>query len=337
MKLFKSFLKDQIIDSIIYFTACFLIGLFYYIDTGRSIEILYPLSIVLFVYLIWMLLRLIQYYNLYQGLDKMAKYHDYSYLIQTELQKRIRDTIMQLHTQYMGQLSEVENIRKKDRRFLSMWIHNMKTPVTVTDLVLQRMNQQEIDPVSGTKALKEENRKLLYSLDQVLNMLRLEEFAKDYAPEPFDLLEEINAIINKNKSLFIYSHVFPKIVNELKEAVVLSDRKWNQLMLEQIISNGVKYSNMEDGISKSIYFYIEKSEKNISLIIRDEGIGIPQHDLSKVCEPFFTGENGRKGFGSSGIGLYFCQEVCRLLGHTLEITSEEGKGTTVKVTYLAKL
>ena len=59
-------------------------------------------------------------------------------------------------------------------------------------------------------------------------------------------------------------------------------------------------------------------ERDQILTIRDEGIGIPEHDSSKVCEPFFTGDNGRKGYQSSGIGLYFCNEVCRLLGHAFE-------------------
>jgi signal transduction histidine kinase len=168
-------------------------------------------------------------------------------------------------------------------------------------------------------------------------MLRLADFAKDYVPEPIHLLEELKSIINKNKSLFIYNHVFPKIITDLTQADILSDRKWNELMINQLISNSVKYSKDGQEEAKSIYFIIEQKENHISLTIKDEGIGIPEHDLGKVCEPFFTGDNGRKGYQSSGIGLYFCKEVCKLLGHSLDITSEPGKGTSVKISYLAKL
>jgi signal transduction histidine kinase len=73
------------------------------------------------------------------------------------------------------------------------------------------------------------------------------------------------------------------------------------------------------------------------LTIKDEGIGIPEYDIGKVFEPFFTGDNGRKGYHSSGIGLYFCKEVCNMLGHSINISSGHNEGTSVKITYLAKL
>lgn len=336
-KLLKSFLKDQIANSIAYFSGCFLIGLFYYMDSGKQIEIIYPLSIVLFVYIVWMLIRLVEYYRLYKGLEYMMKYQDYQSDFNLSINRRVSEAFSKLHGDYLNKLSSAENERKKERRFLSLWIHNMKTPITVTDLLLQRMEQKEIEPHAGLQALKEENKKLLTNLDTVLNVIRLEDFAKDYIPEKINLLEELKHIINKNKSLFIYNRVFPKIITELTEADILSDKKWNDLMINQIISNGVKYSKSEEGASKNIYFIIEKMDKQIILTIKDEGIGIPEHDLGKVCDPFFTGDNGRMGFQSSGIGLYFCREVCKQLGHTLKISSEVGKGTSVTISYLAKL
>ncbi len=331
------FIKDYIIDSIAYFTACFLIGIFYYIDTGKEIEILYPLSLVLFVYCLWMLLRFPGYYKLYKELDNMACYQEYPVNISSAMNRKISDTLRKLHGEYLDRLSASEDIRKKDRRFLSSWIHSMKTPITVADLLLQRMERSEISTETGIKELKAENSKLLTSLNHVLNMIRLEEFARDYVPEAFDLGKELKSIINKNKSLFIYNRVFPKIITDLEKTVILSDRKWNELMINQIISNGVKYSREEEGTSKYIFFYIEKGADRITLTIQDEGIGIPEHDLGKVCDPFFTGDNGRRGYASSGIGLYFCSEVCKRLGHSLEITSKTGAGTAVKITYLSKV
>lgn len=337
IKLIKSFLKDHLPDSIAFFSASFLVGLFYYIDVGEKIEIRYPLSLVLFVYLIWTSLRFFEYHKLYTGLEEMVRYQDFKVNSYTVMGKRMNEAMRRIHTDYLDKLSDVENIRKKDRRFLSIWIHNMKTPVTVTDLLLQRMEQTDIDITVGLHDLKEENKKLLTSLNHVLDMIRLEDFAKDYVPERIDLLEELKSIINKNKSVFIYNRVFPKVITDLTTADILSDHKWNELMINQLISNGVKYSKDEQGEAKDIYFIIEKNENQINLTIKDEGIGIPEHDLGKVCEPFFTGDNGRKGYQSSGIGLYFCKEVCKLLGHSIEIASEVGKGTSVKISYLAKL
>ncbi len=336
IRLIRSFLKDQIIDSILYFIANFLIIVFYSISVGKRIEILYPLSITMFVYLIWMLIRFSEYYKMYRGMEELMNYSEYQDNFGLEMNKKIMNSVKKIHIDYMDRLSEAESLRKRDRRFISMWIHNMKTPITVTDLLLQRMENATMDSKEVKDSLVEENKKLLGFLDQVLNIMRLEEFAKDYIPEPIDLVKELKAIINKNKNQFIYNNVYPKLEAESTSAMILSDKKWNELMLHQLISNAVKYSKDENS-SKYIHFIIEASENQIILTIKDEGIGIPKYDLGKVCEPFFTGENGRKGYGSSGIGLYFCKEVCNLLGHTMEITSEINEGTTVKITYLAKL
>ncbi len=336
-KLIKSFFKDFLIDSIAYCSACFLIGLFYYIDTGKQIEVIYPFTLALFVYLVWMAIRFTGYCRIYNSLENLKWYQDTESNYSNCLNRKITVTMNEIHDSYLDRLSEEEESRKKERRFLSMWVHNMKTPVTVTDLLLQRIKQGEVELLSASDTLMDENKKLLTNLDAVLNILRLEEFAKDYVPEQIDLLEALKSIINKNKSIFIYNHVFPKIISKLKRADILSDSKWNDLMISQLISNAVKYSKGEEGTMVELFFLVEQEADRVILTIRDQGIGIPSHDLCKVFEPFFTGDNGRKGYSSSGIGLYFCKEVCKRLGHTIDISSEVGKGTEVRITYLAKL
>jgi len=336
VKLIKNFVKDQSAYSYAYFISNILIGLFYYMNSEEKIEMVYPLSISFFIYLVLMLYQFYEYVKFYQGLEEMVKYHDYHGNYHLESNKKVNELMNQLHMDCLNQISKSEIDKKNERRFLSLWIHNMKTPITVTDLLIQRIQKNEINANDGLKEIKEENKKLLTNLDAILNMIRLEDFAKDYIPEQINLLSELKAIINKNKSLFIYNSVFPKIVTELQDANILSDKKWNELMLNQIISNGIKYSK-EDGVAKNIYFILKRVNQEIVLTIKDEGIGIPDYDISKVCEPFFTGDNGRKGYQSSGIGLYFCKEVCKLLGHSLHISSELTIGTSVKISYLAKL
>lgn len=336
-KLMKSFLRDHLSFTMAYFSGILLIGVFFAIDTGERPEIIYPFLIALFVYLVWILIQFTEYYRFYKGLPEMGANHDYSKQFHHAIHIRAQEQMKKLHMDYMDKLSVSDLNRNKERRFLSMWIHNMKAPITVTDLLIQRMEQEELDTKTGIQALKEEKDKLLNNLDTVLNIIRLEDFAKDYVPEQIDLLKELNKIINKNKNLFIYNRVYPKVITDLSEASVLSDLKWNELLITQLISNAVKYSKAEEGISKNIYFLIKIDTNELHLIIQDEGIGIPKHDLEKIYEPFFTGDNGRKGYQSSGIGLYFCREICRQLGHTLTITSEVGVGTIATVSYLSKL
>lgn len=334
-KLLICFLKDQKAYTYTYFIGNFIIGLFYYM-AYKKIEIIYPLSISLFVYFILMLYKYYEYYKFYTGLDKMIQYHDYQGEFNYEIDKRVNNYICNLHKEYLEKLSNAAIEKEKERRFLSSWIHNMKTPITVTDLLLQRIDNHDINYIDGLREIQKENKKLLQNLDTILNMIRLQDFAKDYIPEQIDLINELNDIINKNKNLFIYNRIFPKIIMKCKEAYILSDRKWNELMLNQIISNGVKYST-EEGTSKNIYFIIENLKNHVQLTIKDEGIGIPEYDIKKVFEPFFTGDNGRKGYHSSGIGLYFCKEVSKMLGHSLNILSEVSKGTSVIITYLSKM
>jgi signal transduction histidine kinase len=265
----------------------------------------------------------------------MIRVYDYQEEFNTEINKKVYESMKRLHADYLDKLNASETIRKNERRFLSLWIHNIKTPVTVTDLLIQRLERGELEQTAGIQAMKEENKKLLSKLDTVLNVTRLEDFAKDYVPEQIDLITELHTILHKNKSLFNYNHVQPKIETDLKEAIILSDKKWNELMADQIISNAVKYSKKEEGASKNVYFKVAVEGKNIILTIRDEGIGIPKHYITKICEPFFTGDGGRNGYQSSGIGLYFCSEVCKKLGHTLKISSQVGEGTEVMITYPA--
>ena len=248
----------------------------------------------------------------------------------------INKAFNQVHREYLQQIQSKDIYEEEQRRFLSAWIHNMKTPVTVENLIMQRVNRGELDVKIAIAEIALENDKLLSSLDMVLNIMRLQEFAKDYTPEEFDLADELNQIINSNKRLFIYSNVFPKVINECGENVstkVLSDRKWNRHMIEQLISNAVKYS-AEEGTVKNVTFRLKKEGKKTVLYVEDEGIGIEETDLPRVFEPFFTGQNGRNGRNSSGIGLFLCKEISEHIQCELSMGSNISEGTKVKVLYL---
>lgn len=334
--LLLEFFWDYLPVTVCYFAGFGLVNVFYMIATGNQVEFVYPFLLALFVYLVGAVYYFARYYKFYRAVEEMLSYDDLSIQLNGKIESHVMEQMWKMHHSYMNQLDTKHLEQEKERRFLSMLIHNMKTPVTVNDLLIQRMQNQEVDRQVGIVQMKEENDRLLKNLDQTLNMLRLEEFQKDYVPEPLELVAELRNIINQNKKQFIYSKVYPKIETSLNEAWILSDQKWNELMILQLISNGIKYSRAETE-AKHLYFELKREEEHIMLTIRDEGIGIPDYDLGKVFEPFFTGENGRKGYSSSGIGLYFCKEVANCLGHELSIESKEGKGTCVTIAYLAKL
>ena len=106
---------------------------------------------------------------------------------------------------------------------------------------------------------------------------------------------------------------------------VLTDEKWLVFVVEQLLSNALKYTN-EGHIS----IYLDDHLPN-TLVIADTGIGIEQEDLPRVFEKGFTGYIGRTDKKSTGIGLYLCKQILNKLSHTITIESQVGKGTKVKI------
>lgn len=334
-KIFKNFLLDHLAFTAAYFISNLMLGGFYYLSLGKAIEIAYPACITIFVYLLFMLYRWTAYNAFNKDLDKLIDNVNYDIKTYSSESKELAGTVQMIHRNYLGKINELSLEERDQKRFLSQWLHNMKTPVAVMDLVLQKNSKEEIQDRAAIENIKEENEKLQNQLNQVLNMLRLEEFSQDYTPESVDLGASVRKIINSRKSQFIYNRLYPKLT--LKEGLlVLTDEKWNEAMLEQILSNAIKYSACRDK-DKNIYFIFEKKGDKVSLTIKDEGIGMPKYDLERIFKPFFTGENGRSQKDATGIGLYFSSEVAKKLGHTIHIKSELGVGTEVTIEYLSKL
>lgn len=330
----RMFIKDKLPVFTVYFFGNGLIILFYYLIYGNSVEMCYPLLMSASVFFVYILISFVKYYHHVKLIYLAAENRDYSPHSLGCLEKYTAETLRSVHYRYMNELSTITNQQKKDERILSAWVHNMKTPVSVSDLLLQRYEKDEIDKEYYISAQREENSRQLSLLNGMLDIHRLKEFNKDYEPEALDLGQLITNAINQNRKTFIYNNVYPKYTKE-EPVYVLTDSKWNLVLLTQVISNAVKYSKGDQ--AHNVYFSIDKKGKYTELHIRDEGKGIPEYDLAKVFEPFFTGDNGRNRMDSSGIGLYFCHEICNMLGQQISIESQEGTGTCVTITYLSKL
>ena len=113
--------------------------------------------------------------------------------------------------------------------------------------------------------------------------------------------------------------------------MVLSDEKWLEFVVEQILSNAIKYSGENHAIT--IQINRNEADNTCELVISDQGIGIRKEDLPRIFEKGYTGYNGRADKTSTGIGLYLCREITKKLGHGIMITSEIGKGTDVTIVF----
>ena len=334
--IFTRFLKDNISYIATYFISFFFVALFYSISTNHAIEVIYPLSLSIFIIIVFLIFKWIRYYSFNCKLDKCSGKEANIIEGYSQEEKKVVEVIENIKESYIKEINKITSDNLKDNKFISQWIHNMKTPVAVIDLVAQGVKRNEITIEEAMESISEENTRLLINLDQVLNLLRLEDFSRDYVPESINLVKLLKETINEKRNQFIYNNIFPKFECKDEGVQVFTDPKWNKVMLEQFISNAIKYSSSKEE-KKYVWFNIKKKGDKVILTIKDEGVGIPDYDIKRIFEPFFTGENGRIFKNSSGIGLYICKEISSKLNHSINISSEVCKGTEIEIHYLSKL
>lgn len=158
-------------------------------------------------------------------------------------------------------------------------------------------------------------------VEMVLSYLRMEEMSSDMMLQWYPLDDIVRQAVKKFSPLFIMKKIR---LEYLKcETMVLTDEKWLVFVLEQLLSNALKYT-----AKGTITIYQEEGGYG-RLVIKDTGIGIQAEDLPRIFDKGFTGYNGRQHKKSTGIGLYLCKCVCDKLNHKITVESDVGKGTQV--------
>lgn len=221
----------------------------------------------------------------------------------------------------LRELRELENHhaeRQADQLdYFTLWLHQIKTPISALSLLNQSSASKEV------KGIAQELVRLEDYTHMALNYVKLEEAGAEMDLSEVDLDSIIKRAIKKYSILFIYKGI--KLDYKPLQLNVLSDGQWLQVLVEQILSNSLKYT--PDG-TISIY---QNPHKEQTLIIEDNGIGIRSEDLPKVFNKGYSGLNGRLHEKSTGLGLFLSKKICRRLGHSLNIQSEPGKGTRVAI------
>lgn len=199
--------------------------------------------------------------------------------------------------------------------YYTIWAHQIKTPIASMRLQIQSEDSDVARRLDGDL-----NRIEAY-VEMVLTFLRLDSDSTDYVIKEIDLDAVIKPAIRK----FARDFISKKLTMDFKptETRVLSDEKWLSFVIEQVLSNAVKYTN-EGGIK------VYMDEPGI-LCVEDSGIGINAADLPRIFENGYTGFNGREDKRASGIGLYLCKRICDNLGHKISAESEQGAGTKIRI------
>lgn len=222
-----------------------------------------------------------------------------------------------------GELKSQERIFKQEMSdYYSMWVHQIKTPIDAMH-VLQQTLEEEYPEQKYIKEIKLELFKIEQYVEMVLTYLRMGEMSGDLKFEKYSLDSIVRQVIRKYSQMFILRKIHLQYAKTSQ--CIVTDEKWLQFVLEQVLSNALKYT--KDG--EMIFIYTEKKENKKCLVIEDSGIGIWAEDLPRVFEKGFTGYNGRADKKSTGIGLYMCKKIMERLNHQIWIESEVDKGTKV--------
>ena len=221
--------------------------------------------------------------------------------------------------------SMIENVKEYNlsitdfKEYVEMWIHEVKTPLAAAKLILEN------HPSEITQAMDEEMQQINYYLEQALYYARSNSVEKDYLVKELSLKEVVENAIKANAKSLIGNKIKIKIEN--LDQTIFSDEKWVLFILNQVISNAVKYKKEEAEIS-----FCARCEKNeILLEIRDNGIGISPKDLPRITDKGYTGTTGRNYQKSTGMGLYLCKKLCNKLQLSFYIESKEEEYTKVTI------
>lgn len=224
------------------------------------------------------------------------------------------------------ELNILNKSMKEFKEYVEMWIHEIKLPIA--SLMLMNYNK--------TFDYEKEKQKLYLLekyVEQILFYVRSDTADKDYLLKKVNLEELVNNIVKSHKDLLIGNKISIKKTN--LDINVVTDSKWMEFIVGQIISNCIKYTKDKYPSGKSAYisFECQLEKEKVIFIIEDNGIGISKEDIKRVFDKSFTGQNGRIGQNSTGMGLYLCKKLCEKLGHLIKISSVADEYTRVSIEF----
>lgn len=231
------------------------------------------------------------------------------------VERDYQEIIHLMREQHEAAKEKSEQSLREMMDYYTVWVHQIKTPIASMRLALQN-----IDTAQSRQLLSELGRIERY-VEMVLTFLRLGSDSTDYVIKEHELDDIVRGAVKKLAGDFINKRI--KLEYTELNATVLTDEKWLAFVIEQVLSNALKYT--PEG---TVSVYLESPK---TLCIRDTGIGIEPEDLPRVFENGYTGYNGRSDKKASGIGLYLCRRICDKLGHTISAESKAGEGTVIRI------
>ncbi len=327
MKL-STYLKDKLYAFLIFIIYIIILILFLIalkLSSSIIIFIIVFTIVIFFVILFFDYFRKRKFYN--ELLDKLNTLDKKYLLIEMVLVpnflegKILYDVLDEVNKNEHDLISKLKNKQEYFKEYIELWIHEVKLPLASLTLI----NRKDKNTLRVLKELED-------YVEQILYYVRCENANNDYLIKEWDLDTIIKNVALRNKDDLLALNIDFKVDNcNLK---VLTDSKWLEFIINQIVSNSIKYKKEKD----SFIEITGKDYKNyVTITIYDNGKGISKSDLLRIFNKTFTGSNGRSTSSkSTGMGLYLCRELCEKLGHKIEIDSKIDEYTKVTITVYKK-
>lgn len=326
---FIEYLKDKIIFIFLFFFIYITI-LLIFMAFKVTQDVIFAVSFLLFfMNILFILIDYFRKRSFYQEMFDHIETLDKAYLVLEMISKPsfyegklMVDLLYEINRSMSEVVKELEFQVKDFKEYIEMWIHEVKIPLS--SLILMFHNKQ-----NNSDAMQLEIHRIEDYLEQVLYYVRSENAEHDYLIKKTSLNKVIGRVALKNKDYLLCNHI--DLLVDVGDKFVLTDSKWLEFILNQIINNSIKYRR--DNVSSYINISAMEDSQKVVLVIEDNGIGIVSSDISRVFMKSFTGYNGRIKSKSTGMGLFIVKELCEKLGHNISIESVKGEYTKVFITF----
>lgn len=323
----KLFLRKHLLLMVVQCLQFAAMILIFWLDDFRNFSLaLYAVFLGFFFLAIYLAYDYYRHRQFYKRLSEPLETLDESLeeIEETPLSQALHQLLKSQYSLYQHQIQEAEYTQEEHLLFMDRWVHQMKTPLSVIELMAEDLDEPD------SSNMREETERIQTGLNTVLYMARLRTIEQDFHIKPVVLEKVVHDVNQENRRFYIRNQVYPQLQQERENITVQTDEKWLFFILSQLMNNAVKYSV---GKSNKLLISLYERDRSAVLEITDFGIGIPGTDVKRIFNAFFTGESGRKYRESTGMGLYLIKKVTDYLEHQIEVDTAVDQGTSFRIIF----
>ena len=293
-------------------------------------ETLYGIVLVLVLTILVMIGDFYRYYRKSKNLERILPNVEVSLdeLLEAEdlIEEQYQLLLQEMQKKRLKRMSELDQQQEDTMNYFSTWVHQIKTPIAAMHVLLQEQKSviESADLLGQNRQMEQQLFEMEQYVEMTLQYIHLGADATDYVIKEQSLDAIIRQVIRKYSRTFIGKGITLEYEGTTER--VITDEKWMVFVIEQILSNALKYTSQG-----KITIKVTPGTK---IEITDTGIGIAPEDLPRVFEKGYTGYNGHEDKRSTGIGLYLCKQTLKRLSHEIRIESRLGEGTRVIIEIL---